>query len=151
MALYFTPLHELSTRYAPVHALVHVHLLLSGFLFAWVVAGLDPAARRSSVRARLLVLGVAVVVHSVVSQMLYAGLWVQVREPVAQMQAAGSLMYFGGDLAELLLALVMLLAARPGRRPATLPTRLPSPRRAADRCEPAAIGYERTTTTQEEP
>lgn len=148
--LYFTPLYELSTRSTPVHVLVHVHLVLSGFLFAWVIAGLDPAARRSSVRQRLVVLGIAVVVHAGVSQLLYAGLLVQVDEPVDQMRAAGSLMYFGGDVAELLLALVMLLAARPRRHsPSRFPAP-PAPRQPAGRCEPAAIGYQEPTTTQED-
>lgn len=150
VVLYFTPLYALSTRYTPVHVLVHVHLVLSGFLFAWVIAGLDPAARRSSVRARLVTLGVAIVVHSAVSQMLYARLFVQVEEPVEQMRAAGSLMYFGGDLAELVLALVMLLAARPVRRTAPIPLTPPAPRQATERCEPAPTGYQTITTTQEE-
>ncbi|WP_110240055.1 cytochrome c oxidase assembly protein [Nocardioides gilvus] len=149
--LYFTPLYALSTHHTPVHVLVHVHLVLSGFLFAWVIAGLDPAARRHSVRARLVALGIAIAVHATVSQLLYAGVWVQVQEPMPQMQAAGSLMYFGGDLAELLLALVMLLAARPPRRTTPRLSTPPAPRQAAPRCEPAAIGYHTSTTTQEEP
>jgi len=114
--LYFTPLYRWSTESPTVHLLVHVHLVLSGFLFAWVVVGLEATAHRSSVRTRLVALGAAIVVHSAVSQLLYAGVWVQVDEPARQLQAAGSLMYFGGDIAELLLALVMLIVARPGHR-----------------------------------
>lgn len=114
VVLYFTPLYQLSTEYSEVHVLVHAHLVASGFLFAWVIAGLDPAPRRASIRTRLVVLGVSIAVHSSVSQLLYAGLLVQVREPVTQMQAAGSLMYFGGDIAELLLALTLLVTARSG-------------------------------------
>lgn len=129
LLLYFTPLYELSTRSTTVHVVVHVHLVLSGFLFAWVIAGLDPAARRTPVRTRLVVLGIAIVVHAGVSQLLYAGLLVKVDEPAEEMQAAGSLMYFGGDVAELLLALVLLLAARPRRnsppRPPVPPARAP--------------------------
>lgn len=150
VVLYFTPLYELSSRYTPVHVLVHVHLVLAGLLFAWVIAGLDPAARRSSVRVRLVALGGAVVVHSVVSQMLFAGLFVQVREPVEQLRSAGSLMLFGGGFVELVLALVMLLAARPKRRTDPLPLTPPTPRRTTEGCEPATTGYQTTTTTQEE-
>ncbi|WP_212723066.1 cytochrome c oxidase assembly protein [Nocardioides jishulii] len=115
LVLYFTPLYRLSTEQTWVHVLVHLHLVLSGFLFAWVIAGLDPAPRRAGVRTRLVVLGVSIFVHACVSQLLYAGIWVQVDAPVAQLRAAGNLMYFGGDIAELALALVMLLAARPDR------------------------------------
>ncbi|MBW9209748.1 cytochrome c oxidase assembly protein [Mumia sp. zg.B21] len=110
--LYFTPLYDLSTRNGAVHGLVHLHMLLAGLLFAWVIAGPDPAPGRATVPVRLVVLGVAILVHAVVSQLLYAGLLVQVREPVAEMQAAGNLMYFGGDLVELMLALALLLTWR---------------------------------------
>ncbi|WP_051551273.1 cytochrome c oxidase assembly protein [Nocardioides sp. URHA0020] len=112
--LYFTPLYDASTRDPVVHALVHLHLLASGLLFAWVIAGPDPAPVRASVPARLVVLGVAVAVHAVVSQLLFAGILVQVHEPVGEMQAAGNLMYVGGDVAEVLLALALLLTWRRG-------------------------------------
>ena len=125
VALYFTPVYDLSTRHPAVHVLVHAHLVLSGALFAWVVAGPDPAPRRASVRARLLVLGAAVAIHASVAQLLYAGLLVRVHEPVVQMQAAGNLMYFGGDIAELLLAVALLLSWR--RAPARPAYALPGP------------------------
>ena len=88
VALYLTPLYAATTSSDAVHALVHLHLAASGYLFAWVIAGPDPAPRRPSVRTRLLVLGAAVAVHATVAQLLFAGLLVQVHEPVAQMQAA---------------------------------------------------------------
>jgi putative membrane protein len=113
VALYFTPLYELGARDGTVHAIVHVHLLLSGALFACVVAGPDPAPRRASVRTRLVVLGIAVAVHASVAQLMYAGLFVRVDAPAAELRAAGSLMYFGGDIAELLLALALLRSWRP--------------------------------------
>ncbi|MGB7817345.1 MAG: cytochrome c oxidase assembly protein [Ornithinibacter sp.] len=116
--LYFTPLYDLSTRHDGVHLLVHLHLVLAGSLFAWVIAGPDATPRRATVRTRLVVLGIAIAVHASVSQLLYAGLVVQVHEPVEQMRAAGSLMYFGGDIAELLLALAMLIT---WRQPAAKP------------------------------
>lgn len=118
IALYFTPLYQLSTDNDAVHIGVHAHLLASGLLFSWAIAGPDPAAGRASVRVRLVVLGVAIAIHAAVAQLLYAGLLVQVREPAAELRAAGSLMYFGGDIAELMLALAMLVTWRhaPGRR-----------------------------------
>jgi len=116
VALYFTPLYRLSTEHDGVHHLVHAHLVASGFLFVWVIAGLDPAPRRPRIRTRLIVLGISIAIHASASQLLYAGLLVHVHEPVIEMQAAGSLMYFGGDIAELLLALILLATAR--REPA---------------------------------
>lgn len=116
VALYFTPLYAATTTNQSLHGLVHLHLAASGYLFAWVIAGPDPAPQRPTVRTRLTVLGAAVAVHASVAQLLFAGLLVQVREPVAQMQAAGNLMYFGGDVAEILLAVALLATWRP-RRP----------------------------------
>lgn len=115
VVLYFTPLYELTTDHEAVHRLVHLHLVAAGTLFAWVIAGPDPAPHRSSVQVRLVVLGVAVAVHASVARLLFAGIGVQVREPLHQMRAAGNLMYFGGDIAELALAVVLLLTWRSGR------------------------------------
>ncbi len=115
VVLYFTPLYQLSTRSELVHVLVHAHLILSGALFAWVVAGPDPSPHRASVRLRLVVLGAAVALHASVAQLIFAGLFVHVNAPVAELQAAGSLMYFGGDIAELLLAVALLVTWRPRR------------------------------------
>lgn len=116
LVLYLTPLYAWSTRSTTVHVLVHVHLLLAGLLFAWVIAGPDPAPGRPSVRVRLVVLGVAIALHATVSQLLYAGLLVRVDEPAEELRAAGSLMYFGGDIVELMLALALLLTWRPDAR-----------------------------------
>jgi putative membrane protein len=129
-ALYLTPLYAATTTSQPLHALVHLHLVASGYLFAWVVAGPDPAPGRATVRTPLVALGVAVAVHAVVAQLLFAGLLVQVHEPVAEMQAAGNLMYFGGDVAELLLAVALLLTWKPGR--ARLLARASAPSLTAD-------------------
>lgn len=126
-ALYFTPLHALTTQSAAVHHLVHVHFFLAGTLFAWVIAGPDPAPHRPSVPARLVVLGVAVAGHAVLSQLLYAGLGA-VDAPADDLRAGASLMYFGGDLAELALAFALVASWQPTpgrarvRRPAASTT-----------------------------
>ena len=115
--LYFTPLYTATTTHAALHLLVHAHFLLAGYLFAWVIAGPDPAPDRPSVPARLVVLGVAIAGHAVISQLMYAGIFVQIPVPPTQRQGAGDLMYYGGDIAELLLAVALLLTWRPHRHP----------------------------------
>ena len=114
-ALYFTPLYAAMMDNEVLHSLVHVHFLAAGYLFAWVIAGPDPAPRRPSVPARLVVLGVAVALHAVMSQMLYAGVFVQIPVSAAERQGAGELMYYGGDIAELLLAVALVTTWRPRR------------------------------------
>ncbi len=111
-ALYFTPLHALMTQSAAVHHLVHLHFFLAGTLFAWVIAGPDPAPHRPSVPARLVVLGVAVAGHAVLSQLLYAGIGA-VDAAADDLRAGASLMYFGGDLAELALAFALVASWQP--------------------------------------
>lgn len=112
-ALYFTPLYDAATTSPVLHHLVHAHFLAAGYLFAWVIAGPDPAPRRPSVPARLVVLGVAIAGHAVLAQLLYAGAFVQVSVPANQLRAGGDLMYYGGDIGELLLALALLTTWRP--------------------------------------
>ncbi|QYC40045.1 Cytochrome c oxidase caa3 assembly factor [Nonomuraea coxensis DSM 45129] len=115
IALYCTPLYRAAMVTPWLHALVHAHFLVSGCLFAWAIAGPDPAPRRPSVPARLVVLGVAVAAHAGLSQLMYAGLWVDLPVPAAQRTGAAEIMYYGGDLAELLLAAVLVAGWRPGR------------------------------------
>ncbi|MFB4269791.1 cytochrome c oxidase assembly protein [Nonomuraea sp. GTA35] len=113
IVLYCTPLYRHVMTNGRLHAAVHVHFLLSGCLFAWVIAGPDPAPRRPSVVARLVVLGVAIAAHSGLSQLMYAGIAVDLPVPEEQRRGAAEIMYYGGDLAELLLALALVAGWRP--------------------------------------
>jgi putative membrane protein len=113
--LYLTPLYAAAAQTPGLHWLIHAHFLLAGYLFAWVIAGPDPAPRRPSVPARLVILGVAIAAHAIISQLLYAGLFVQVNAPAAELRQAGELMYYAGDIAELILAFAMVTAWRPAQ------------------------------------
>lgn len=121
--LYFTPLYESVLAHPAGHWLLHAHFLLSGCLFAHAVAGPDPAPSRPGVRARLVFLGCAIAVHAVAAQLMYGGFGVAVDAPVAQIQGGATLMYYGGDIAELLLAAALVATWRPARHPAGRPAR----------------------------
>ncbi|MFI9615088.1 cytochrome c oxidase assembly protein [Streptomyces sp. NPDC052023] len=121
--LYFTPLYDVLTAHPSGHWLLHAHFLLAGCLFAHVVAGPDPAPARPGVRARLVWLGAAIAVHSVVSQMMYGGLWFDVHAPAAEVRTAAEIMYYGGDIAELLLAAALVSTWRPAPRARLAPPR----------------------------
>lgn len=45
-ALYLTPLYAVSMARPEVHVLVMAHFVLAGYLYAWAIAGPDPAPRR---------------------------------------------------------------------------------------------------------
>ncbi|MBD7920247.1 cytochrome c oxidase assembly protein [Cellulomonas sp. Sa3CUA2] len=110
-ALYLTPLYALTTRSAGAHAFVHAHFLLAGYLFAWALAGPDPAPRRPGTATRVAVLVVTGGAHAALAKLLYAH---ADRLPpggvhtVAEVEAAAQWMYYGGDVAEVLLAVAVL-------------------------------------------
>lgn len=115
-ALYFTPLYARIMSDTKWQYVMHFHLVAAGCLFVWVIAGPDPAPHRISVPMRLVVLGVAVIIHSVLAQMLYAGTYVAVPVAAAERERSAELMYYGGDISEMLLAFALVTAWRPGQR-----------------------------------
>jgi putative membrane protein len=82
---------DLLTAVPPL--LLHVHMLLAGYLFAFALIGPDPAPHRPGFAVRAGVLVVAVAAHDVLAKLLYAA------PPrggaVAQAEVAGLLMYYG--------------------------------------------------------
>lgn len=114
--LYFTPLYGILTGQPIGHWLLHAHFLFAGVLFAHVMAGPDPAPNRPGVRARLVYLGCAIALHAVISQLMYGGIWIDIHAPIAQLRGGAEIMYYGGDLAELLLAGALVTTWRPERR-----------------------------------
>jgi putative membrane protein len=115
-ALYFTPFYMAMMMHPALHYIVHFHFLAAGCLYTWVIAGPDPAPHRPSVPVRLVILGVAVVMHSVLSQMLYAGLFVSIPAAANELQRGAELMYYGGDVSEMLLAFALVTTWHPVRK-----------------------------------
>jgi len=121
--LYLTPLYALSTREAALHVFIHVHFLVSGILFTWAVAGPDPAPRRPGRSVRLLALFLGTTVHAVLSKWMYAyGYPRGTQHSIEDIQAAAKLMYYGGDLAELLLIIALFQAWQRARSRHSTPT-----------------------------
>jgi putative membrane protein len=113
--LYFTPLYGATAKEPVPHWLLHTHFVLAGCLFAHVIAGPDPAPSRPGVRARLVYLGFAVAAHATIAQLMYGGLYIDIHAPLGQIQGGAEIMYYGGDIAELLLAGALVATWRPGR------------------------------------
>ncbi|MFG3207707.1 cytochrome c oxidase assembly protein [Streptomyces sp. NPDC048192] len=128
--LYFTPLYNATMADPTAHRLLHTHFLLSGCLFAHAIAGPDPAPSRPGVPARLVCLGVAIAAHAVIAQLMYGGFWVDIHAPVDQVRAGAEIMYYGGDIAELLLAAALVATWRPAPR-RTARRAAAAPRRAS--------------------
>lgn len=107
--MYLTPLYIFTTTNTLAHHLVNLHFLLAGYLFTWSIVGPDPAPRRPTITIRALVLIAAGAAHAYLAKVLY----VRASElsggsfDLGQAQAAAQLMYYGGDLAELALAVAL--------------------------------------------
>jgi putative membrane protein len=103
--LYLTPLFSVSMNSPIAHVLLHVHFLVSGYLFTWSIAGPDPAPHRPGMRMRLAVLFLATAAHSILGKLMYGyGFPRGAMADVGEVRAAAQWMYYGGDVAELLLA-----------------------------------------------
>ncbi|MFG2887950.1 cytochrome c oxidase assembly protein [Streptomyces sp. NPDC048248] len=113
--LYFTPLFNTAMQHPSGHWLMHSHFLASGCLFAYVMAGPDPAPARPRVPTRLIYLGIAVTAHALIAQAMYGGFFVHIAAAIRQVQQGAEIMYYGGDVAELLLAVALVATWRPDR------------------------------------
>ena len=106
--LYLTPLFAYMHSHAAVHHLVHWHFLAAGCLFTWSIAGPDPAPHRPRFALRLGVLFASVATHGYLSKLMYAHRWPRgTHHSLAEIQEAAQWMYYGGDLAEALLAVAL--------------------------------------------
>lgn len=116
-----TPLYALAESNSLVHHAVHLHYLAAGYLFAWAIAGPDPAPARPSMPVRLAALVGAASAHAFLAKYLYAHaatLPPGAAGDLAAVRDAAQLMYYGGDVAELLLAIALFGGwyARRGRQ-----------------------------------
>jgi putative membrane protein len=90
-----------------VHALVAVHMLLAGTLFAAALVSPDPSPHRGRLGVRAAVLVAAVAAHDVLAKTLSAD--PPPGTPAEQARAGAELLYYGGLPVEL--ALMVLLGA----------------------------------------
>lgn len=109
--LYLTPVFSLSQTNTPLHIFIHLHFFLAGYLYCWSIAGVDAAPRRSSMAFRVTVLLIGLAAHGLLSKLMYIYLFpTGVNFTAEEIQSAAKLMYYGGDLAEILLAVALFYA-----------------------------------------
>jgi len=110
--LYLSPLFGAMASSTALHLLVHLHFLLAGYLYCWTILdGPDPLPGRAGPWQRLGALGLGIAAHAVLGKWLYAGPWPK-GWPAEEAEAAAQWMYYGGDLAELLLLAVLFAGWR---------------------------------------
>ncbi len=118
-ALYLTSLYGDSLRHAWLHDLVHLHFLVTGFLFAAVVIGVDPIPGRPSHVGRIFTLLAAIPFHAFLGVALLSGStvlgdgWYESHprtwgaSPLSDQHTGAGVMWAAGEL----INLVLLLAA----------------------------------------
>lgn len=106
--LYTTPLYAATHTSTPLHVAVHAHVFLAGWAFTIAIVSVDPLPHRRSYVHRAVVLVLATAGHAILAKLVYARPPLGV--PTDQAETAGMLMYYGGDLVEVTLA--VLLCAR---------------------------------------
>jgi putative membrane protein len=107
--LYRTGLFAASGREPLLHVFVHVHVFATGVLFTASVCRLDPVRHRSRPGVRAGALVGAAAAHAVLAKTLYITAPPGVVLAVADRQAGAQLMYYGGDVVELAIAVILAL------------------------------------------
>lgn len=106
--LYLTPLYVRSLEDPVIHYLIHVHFLLAGYLFTWSLIGPDPGPKRPGFYTRLLVIFLSIATHGFLSKLMYAHEYPRNSpHPVSQIQQAAKMMYYWGDLSEIILLIIL--------------------------------------------
>ncbi|GAA1812177.1 hypothetical protein GCM10009771_12600 [Nesterenkonia flava] len=114
--LYLTPVYTLMMTSWAWHVIFMVHFVLAGTLFAWSIAGPDPAPRRPGVVTRAAVLVLSGGLHAWLATLIYsraeslptaAHHGADGAAGAEELRSAAQLMYYGGDGAEILLAIAL--------------------------------------------
>ncbi len=119
---YFSPLFELALRTHTGHVLMTAHFLLAGYLFVWVLVGIDPGPKRWPPSLRLIILFVTISFHAffgvalttgttLLAPTFYKGLhlpWAV--DLLADQRNGGAVAWGVGELPTLILALLVTLA-----------------------------------------
>jgi putative membrane protein len=103
--LYRTHLYGLMHENPLLHILVHIHVFLAGYVFTSSIIYIDPKPHRYNFVFRALVLVCSLAGHSILSKSLYAQPPVGVSHTDAE--SGAMLMYYGGDIVDLILIIIL--------------------------------------------
>ncbi|HEX6970066.1 MAG TPA: cytochrome c oxidase assembly protein [Micromonosporaceae bacterium] len=120
--MYLTGLYELALRSHAAHLLMIGHFVLAGYLFFWVVIGLDPTPRpRPTPPLRMLLVAVAMVLHAFLgvaimqtSELLAADWFTTLPrswgpDPLEDQHTAGGIAWSFGELPTLLVVIALFV------------------------------------------
>lgn len=113
--LYTTDIFNLMHQNLILHILVHIHLFLAGYLFTASMIYIDPTAHRTSFVYRTLILLISFTGHGLLSKYIYANPPTGV--PAAQAEIGGMIMYYGGDIIDIILISILFFQWYQATRP----------------------------------
>lgn len=115
--LYTTDLFHLMHSSTLVHALVHGHPFLAGYVFTASLVGMDPNPHRASMTMRSVVLVAFIASHQILAKHLYA--YPPDGIGVLDARVGAQLMYYGGDVVDVTLIVLLFVGWYTTIRPRT--------------------------------
>ncbi|WP_454191085.1 cytochrome c oxidase assembly protein [Paenibacillus sp. Marseille-Q7038] len=105
--IYGTGLYTVMHYNMLIHILVHFHVFTAGYLFTASMIYTEPIPHRTSYTLRSLTMIIAFAAHGILSKRIYANPPEGI--PLDQGRTGGLLMYYGGDLIDLVLIFIFCL------------------------------------------
>ena len=104
MVYFLTPFYQFSLEHPVVHEFTHLHFLVSGALFWWLMVGLDPSRWRLSYGHKLGILAVGIPVTAILGLSLTTARTsvAPLFHSVADTHAGGSILWVVGELTTLI-------------------------------------------------
>ncbi|MGP4040066.1 cytochrome c oxidase assembly protein [Gracilibacillus sp. D59] len=97
----FTAMHENMILYV----VIHLHVFLAGYLFTISIIYIEPTAHRKSYLYRSIIMVLALAGHGILAKYMYANPPIGV--PSYQAEIGSMLMYYGGDLVDLIIIFIL--------------------------------------------
>lgn len=88
-----------------VNIIVHIHLFLGGYFFTISVLSIPPLPNRASFKLRAITLIIYMALHSILAKWLYANPLIA---DIASVQKGAVIMYYGGDIVDVLMVIILL-------------------------------------------
>ncbi len=117
IAFYFSPFFELALRTHTGHVLMTVHFMLTGYLFAWALIGIDPGPKRWPAPMRLGIMLITITFHAFFGVALMTGTTLLapdfftalqfMPDPLLDQQRAGTVAWGSGEIPTLIMALMI--------------------------------------------
>ncbi len=112
--LYTTELYSMMQQAPLLHGVVHLHVFLAGYLYTISIIYIDPTPHRYSFPFRTIILILSFAAHGILSKNIYANPPAGVS--IEQAETGGMVMYYGGDIVEVLLIFLFCLQWYRARR-----------------------------------